>query len=52
MEEAAGQQQQQQTQHAPAADYNSYAAHGSAAAYPSNPTLSGQTGGYGSYFGY
>ncbi|KAL8542025.1 hypothetical protein ACS0TY_003038 [Phlomoides rotata] len=45
MAEAAG---QQQTQHAPSADYNSY----SSAAYPSNPSLSGQTGGYGSYYGY
>ncbi|KAI3472473.1 hypothetical protein Pfo_031308 [Paulownia fortunei] len=51
MAEAAG---PPQTQHASSADqvYNSYAAHGSVyTSQPSNPSLSGQTGGYGSVYG-
>lgn len=49
-EAAAG--QQQQAQHASSADYNSYAAHGSAyTSQPPNPNLSGQSGGYGSVYG-
>ncbi|XP_041995089.1 flowering locus K homology domain-like [Salvia splendens] len=51
MAEAAAGQAQAQAQLASSADYNSYAAHGSAyTSQPPNPNLSGQSGGYGSVY--